>query len=886
MEKYYDDNWNLNSNRFLWLEAQYSGIEQRGLDHSERAKLRAQVSAKSNQDLMDAVGFSDHDPSSSGITGSEVDDQLGTHINKMVMSSLGRKEKIETDKWDEGLTTESGLAEIRRDWILLGLPAWTSEQAKEAKGQAVIEPNPYYDRIFSNLAKIHNPSYFENKVLVEELAARGTTVASLDFTTIKSNVNATPPAEDFALEWHHAGIEVGKITPSLIGTALHNAQVKEYMKLVHAKIDPLINAMKLKFQRPDQNSADIEKADPDFAQAYRFYNSVKIMAEAQTLAKAVSSERHRDENVETDLFSKGARTIGKIGGMLKDSWDRKDWGNLGMLGIGAFFIGAAFVALKKRDKLFDFLTLTAGAGTLYIIGKKLGYDPLKSLGLKDQYDEVRGTALEPLIRLAPSGKKLDAKTYLAAHNIGLHDLHNHYKNAKGRFISPKKFPHNFPEFAHKSHGAQMNNPDYIHAGEQLYLLMQCMEEAHNKVISDNPEEQTTFAAALQDPALKNVRVEDYLYSLAEYSTDGTKADYWPDRISEWWSGVGVKTEKVLAGAGIPFVRDTSDTGKWDRIKGRILNAQKDPAISGKIMGYPVIIREEKSTGLIHIYSPTQYKGEGLTSDYESMATVDMKNPEAGARTLKEKLTAKIKKTLVKSLQKLEENSQASTTNSLKLSFDKTGTDINLEYKNNKWIVGYELDGGKMKLSGEATLDLDPESLFEIKGIIEKTTGANLMGLDDVKAPGYKNMESQKKCMDALRDLTSNTTIRGGETLGIHFGVMPVADLKLMRMLLLKKPQLELNAADYEDIYDHIQNVKDALILLQATDKQVLDNLEEFTIFMGSQDLFQLFPATEGVYGFKKALSFKGDKVIAIDYDESPEKIAKKLKKYAKEAKAQ
>jgi hypothetical protein len=618
------------------------------------------------------------------------------------------------------------------------------------------------------------------------------------------------------------------------------------------------------YKHPENNIQKIAQLDPEYYRSWQFFATVRDVVKGQNEMQE-AMEKSKKDGDDIPMYTKVTDVIRNGGTDFMESVRERDWPRAGLYVVGFAAAYGLVKRLMKKD-IWALGLFGVAAGTGLILSEHLGYDILKKFKGKDNQSEIKGTPLEPLTRLSPRGQDIDAKVYLAAHNIGISDLYNNYQNPdKPGFIDPKHYSFHFPKFRNKSKAVLKKDPNYQKTGEQLFLIIQCMIDGYHKMISHDPNENMDFGSALEHhPLLKNRAVlGDFAMGLLEYATpDAAKYPHGASIL--WWRGA--ESKQVFSDAGIDFEYNEESTGSaiWGRLKGE----HKAQVIPGKLMGYPVIFREAPG-GRLHVYSAMAFKGEGVPND--ELFSIPFKGSDAekiaALNDIKKEIPNRIKKVLSGRLIELENDSAGAP---LEFTF---GAD--LHYNNGEWSVDYELTGknGTDKLKGTAILELDTEHSFDITKIYDKRFNVDLRHLESIEDPKFEDAKSKQECIEKLDKL--------GNDFGLSLEVMPVKDLQVLRMLAIKWPRL-LSFVDYEDIISRIDNIRKALDHIKKNDPLLLKNLQEFTIFMGSQRLLQLFAKTEGVSGYGLGFMSK-HKAIFIDYDEDPKEIAGDLREYYNEA---
>lgn len=411
---------------------------------------------------------------------------------------------------------------------------------------------------------------------------------------------------DKAIKWNpfsEAGLEELKKDLSEMGYGSGNPAVfemhfRELRKTFEAKDRKLEEKY---YKNPNLYIDALREQDKNFYDAWMFYEALKGQFEA---AKRMHSEL--EENIKKQTgFPKLNRLwdggVDFLRGILKD----KNQGNYPSF-IGKCLVAgtASFVALKLLFRQFGpkqtkLEMLICGAGGLFItheILKRNGVDVFKKIGVKDSFEEVKGTEMEALAALG--GKKsegIDGRWFLESGLLHMGTLHDKYAQAKARvargqegYIDPAQFADNliFKEFAGMTPDKDFNKDEnYTKAAKDLYRIMEIIEAAYERDGND-------MDTAMNDPQMREMQMVDFTGRvLAAHHKPGTM----PTSVKKGWdkstqvASAGLRGAKNgVVGAAKVVGRKATESAQWAVEKaGKAKDAAKekfqgnnDPFFSG------------------------------------------------------------------------------------------------------------------------------------------------------------------------------------------------------------------------------------------------------------------------------------------------------------------
>ncbi|MFA5820966.1 MAG: hypothetical protein WC873_02595 [Candidatus Gracilibacteria bacterium] len=863
-----------------------------------REKLRDDFRATQTYEVMNMFGL---DRFKAGAY--EKADESAPGVRPVLISALRDVEKVTGVDWDH--TTPERLAKIRKDMILVALPAEKTDETD------------FYQDMFNQLAKAGDQEYLQGKAV--ELPGGKVHMKSKAENAALDVLKITQEELDglYQGDVKKACLEIAKKFEKDEKKAEANAKL--LYEEISAKQDEIddqeeeilgksgdtaekktLGTVTMWYRDPDKYLENIQKIDPDFVKAWLHYEGLRNVVRGQRLAAQLTKERAENEQAGLTTWDAVGKVTGKISKDFAKGWRDRDYKLMGANAVAAIAIlwGARWA--WKTTKFFKplFLGYAGLTAVNFIANKQLGVDIWKKMGLKDEQAEIKGTPMEPILRLAPEMKKVDGKTLLAATQIHIGGLHEAYEEAVKdgtTFIPPEKFPMQFPDFARPgASGKRFKNDErYEQTGKDLFLIMQGLIHAYQKV--NNSEKAVDFATLMyQDKQLSDSLILDFAADMldkeAPQDVQG-RADKLLNMFKE--SSQGALTRQLLAGG---FTKEEFTLSGEDSWFGRILGTKSlnelgnriqsdvEPTIGITIMGLPFIVREDKVQKRFFIFDMRSYEPQGTSSLSDNVASIPFEGQEAVRNVeiqgLKTKIAERAEGLLEPALKKLDSEMDY---------FELKDTNGKLaEYKDGQWKVKYQLMGESgAGIEGEAVVVIKPP--FQVGALLDTQTGVDLKTVDEDAREAYKE---ELKCRNTLDGLAKEFGLA-------KIDLMPVSDVYVLKFLTLRKKSINWSAGhDFEDITKEATKLEDdtffksikagvsqngslyeALNTIRKDDKALFDRMKGEMIMIGSQDFFQAFTKTEGVMGYKRVGVFNGQRTVVIDYNERASKIVEKLREY-------
>lgn len=363
--------------------------------------------------------------------------------------------------------------------------------------------------------------------------------------------------------------------------------------------DPNINAL---YIDPRNHLNELQAQDNGFYRSWKFFESVKNFLVQQDTYQVDTPDKIKD--LDRDKYA-AKITDGVKQNLVKfqEAVRDRDYVTAGMYIAGIWAIYKSYKKLSdgpNGDKAIKWLTYGAAvyAGNIFL--KNSGIDIMKKLGMKDAEAEVMGTPLESLGRLKiPQAKDIDYAVYLRTSEMKLASLHEKYEisNGKGvRFIDPALFPDEFPQFKNKIPSDQEKDHEYRRVGEQLYLVIHCLELGYDKTLKvDQGMEkyyQKDFKDVIyNDPVLKDSNVRQLTGILIRYApAKYEKSLFEPEAIKK----ARERFQEVFAKTDMGAHLDLAPLDKEKHIVG------------GEIMKMPIVVVTDPTAKRYKIYSKKDY----------------------------------------------------------------------------------------------------------------------------------------------------------------------------------------------------------------------------------------------------------------------------------------
>lgn len=428
------------------------------------------------------------------------------------------------------------------------------------------------------------------------------------------------------------------------------------------------------FKSPERHINDIKtiRGDSGFADAYAtavgFFMGVKqnILGRDDAQLSALDKQRKMDgEPVTQKAIDVVRDNFNKFTKSIKEG----DYATAGLYAVGIWAVYKSFNALFggggghgehgagghegidwKKWAIYGVAGYTG-----YIFAKNAGYDVLKMSGMKRGDDEVAGTPMEAIPKIAQQlhlKEAVDLDYDIAARmsEVKVTDLYNEYQKANKeggiRFVHPNQFPQIFPGLANVGYfdlgiGDQDDNEgninkrlstkqrEYIRVGRQLYKLMLVIEAAYPETLGRDTN--MSFSDAMKDPLLKEAKVRHIFAGMGAFVNPAS---------SEWGSTLDYLKIGELAKRDL---RKAFDGFKEYPI-GFTVEAP-DKALSGgmkgTIMGYPVVFLYDATHKKYQVYFANEFKTDEQAGKRTPVAEISTEGGNLGLEGVK-KASDKVK----------------------------------------------------------------------------------------------------------------------------------------------------------------------------------------------------------------------------------------------------